>query len=67
MNPVYTHGIMNEVKADIEGICIELKDQQAQITELKTEISNISQSLDIVKAALQELTIAVITGMPPRK
>lgn len=67
MNPVYTHGIMNEVKADIEAICIELKDHQQQITDLKSKISSLAQSLDQVSASLQELTVAIISGLPPRK
>ena len=67
MNPVYTHGIMNEVKADIEAICIELKDHQQQITDLKSKISSLAQSLDQVSASLQELTVAIISGLPTRK
>ena len=58
---------MNEVKADIEAICIELKDHQQQITDLKSKISSLAQSLDQVSASLQELTVAIISGLPPRK
>jgi len=64
MNPAYHRSMINEVKAEIEAINIDINEQKEQITELKAKVQSLAEMLGSVSSSLRELTVAIAAGLP---